>query len=171
MNKLIGLSLLASIGLATGCQVNERPGHSPIATTNVGTPAKGKFLTNVDANGVALQGGYDPVAFFTDHKPVKGDPRFQSAYRGAIYYFATSEHKSLFDANPAKYEPQFGGFCAYAASINHVSQIDVEYWEIVDGRLLLQHNKKAWDLWHKDAAGNLVSADKNWPGLVESNGL
>src|SRR5262249_42223789 len=77
--------------------------------------ASAKQLTNLDSGGVAIQ-GYDPVAFFTDHMPVKGSQNFQSGYNGANYYFASAEHKALFDKEPAKYEPQFGGFCAYGAS-------------------------------------------------------
>jgi YHS domain-containing protein len=128
-----------------------------------------KVLVNIDKDGLALQ-GYDPVGYFTEHRPVKGDPRFRSTYRGAVYQFAGSQNKALFDGSPAKYEPQFGGYCAYAASIDTISPISVEYWEIVDDRLLLQHNQKAWDAWHKDAKGNLAKADQNWPGLIDRNG-
>ncbi|HBS27943.1 MAG TPA: hypothetical protein DEB06_00490 [Phycisphaerales bacterium] len=128
-----------------------------------------KILLNLDREGVAIQ-GYDPVAYFTEGKPVMGDSKIRSSHGGGVYWFASVSNKAMFDANPAKYEPQFGGWCAYAASINALSPIDPKYWEIVDGRLLLQHNQKAWDLWHKDASGNLVLADKNWPGLVAKNG-
>lgn len=145
--------------------------HRPVVSTAPGDPIAGKFLANVDENGVALEGGHDPVAFFTDGKPVKGDPRFQTAYKGAVYYFASAEHKAIFDRNPGKYEPQFGGFCGYAASINKVSPIEVKYFEILDGRLVLQHNQTAWDLWHQDVAGNLKKADQNFPGLVDQYGL
>ncbi len=128
-----------------------------------------KILLNLDKNGVAIQ-GYDPVAFFTDAKAVPGHPSIRSSRGGAVYHFASEEHKRLFEADPAKYEPQFGGWCAYAASINALSPIDPSYWEVVDGRLLLQHNQKAWNLWHKDAAGNLMKADRHWPDLVNRNG-
>src|SRR5690349_504822 len=74
-----------------------------------------KVLENVDKDGVAIQ-GYDPVAYFTQSKPVKGDAKFRSIYRGAVYQFASADDKSMFDAKPAKYAPQFGGYCAYAAS-------------------------------------------------------
>jgi len=126
-------------------------------------------LINVDDRGIALQ-GYDPVAYFTVNKPVKGDSTWASTYNGGTYFFASAEHKALFDADPAKYEPQFGGYCGYAASINKVSPIGVEWFEILDGRLVLQHNGKAWRLWHEDVAGNLVKADSNWPGLVGKHG-
>lgn len=135
----------------------------------VGVEPREKVLVNVDDNGVALQ-GYDPVAYFTDGKPVKGDPAHRSAAGGATYQFATAAHKAMFDADPKKYEPQFGGYCGYAASIDKVSPISVDYWQVLDGRLVLQHNKKAWDLWNKDVPGNLKKADANWSGLVARNG-
>jgi YHS domain-containing protein len=131
--------------------------------------AQAKTLINVDKDGLALQ-GYDPVAYFTDNKPVKGDAKIAASYRGATYRFASVEHKKMFESNPAKFEPQFGGFCGYAASINKVAPIEVEYFQIVEGRLILQHNEKAWNLWIKDVPGNLRKADANWPGLVEQNG-
>lgn len=123
---------------------------------------------NVDRSGLALQ-GYDPVAYFTDGKPVEGDASIVASYQGATYRFASADHKAMFERDPAKYAPQFGGFCAYAVSINKTASIDPNYWEIVNGRLLLQHNKKAWNLWHKDPSGNLVKADANWPGLAAKN--
>ncbi|MBX3390869.1 MAG: hypothetical protein KF691_15580 [Phycisphaeraceae bacterium] len=128
-----------------------------------------KVLLNLDSEGLAIQ-GYDPVAYFTDAKAVKGDESIRSTYESAVYYFASAQHKQAFDAAPDKYAPQFGGYCAYAASIDAISPIDPTYWEVVNGRLLLQHNKKAWDLWHQDPASNLVKADKNWPGIVDRNG-
>lgn len=152
--------------MLTGCA--EGPGRC-VGVTSAGHAASQKLLQNVDKDGVAIQ-GYDPVAFFADRKPVKGDARFSTTSEGAVYHFASAGHKMMFDANPSKYEPQYGGYCAYAASIDTISPIDPNYWEIVDGRLLLQHNQKAWDAWHKDATGNLVKADKNWPGLVDRNG-
>ena len=74
-----------------------------------------KQLLNLDREGIAIQ-GYDPVAFFTDNRPVKGNPQYQSDFNGAKYYFVSSEHKAAFDKEPAKYEPQFGGYCAYGVS-------------------------------------------------------
>lgn len=143
-------------------------GFAPSGTVS-GGESRPRTLVNRDRDGLAVE-GHDVVAYFTDGKPVKGEPAYRSSWGGAVYQFASAEHKALFDADPAKYEPQFGGYCAYAASINKVSPIDPQFWEIQDGRLILQHNQRAWDLWHKDTAGNLVKADRNWPGLVERNG-
>jgi len=128
-----------------------------------------KSLMNLDKHGLALQ-GYDPVAFFTDHQPVNGKMGLQSTYHGATYRFATDEHKAMFDAHPEKYEPAFGGYCAYGVSRNKLAEIDVNASQIVDGRLLLQYSKGVRDDFNKDAKGNLAKADANWPELVEKKG-
>lgn len=154
MARLLPLALLAA---CTSGRAESAAGDGP------------RVLVNVDDKGVALK-GYDPVAYFTDNKAVKGDSRFRSGYHGGIYHFASAEHKAMFDAEPMRYEPQFGGYCGYAASINKVSDIGPEWFEILDGRLVLQHNAKAWRLWHEDVAGNLIKADNNWPGLVQREG-
>ena len=131
--------------------------------------ATAKDLLNLDGNRVAIQ-GYDPVAFFTNNRPVKGNPQFQSDYRGAKYYFASAEHKAAFDKDPAKYEPQFGGYCAYGASQGHPAPIKIEAWQIVNGRLLMQYDLSIKDKFNKDQQGNLYKADQNWPGIVEKYG-
>jgi YHS domain-containing protein len=128
-----------------------------------------KTLVNVDDSGVALQ-GYDPVAFFTDSKPVKGDPKFLAKHNGAIYFFASKEHKDLFKQNPAKYEPQFGGYCAYGVSKNKLVEIEVDAYQVVDGKLLLQYDTDIRDKFNKDTQGNLAKAQANWTGLVERKG-
>lgn len=87
-----------------------------------------KELHNLNREGVAIQ-GYDPVAFFTDNRAVQGSSQFQSQYDGAKYYFASAEHKGAFDKEPAKYEPQFGGYCAYGASQGHPAPIKIEAWQ------------------------------------------
>ncbi|MDX2130527.1 MAG: YHS domain-containing (seleno)protein [Planctomycetota bacterium] len=162
--RIVLVPCLALLALAPACAR-----HGRCVGIDDPTLAHQRVLVNLDNAGAAIA-GHDPVAYFTDAKPVKGDPTIRSTHAGALYYFASLEHKRMFDANPAKYEPEFGGYCAYAASINTISPIDPNYWEIVDGRLILQHNQRAWDAWKKDPAGNLVKADKNWPGLVERNG-
>ncbi|HTI98458.1 MAG TPA: YHS domain-containing (seleno)protein [Dongiaceae bacterium] len=128
-----------------------------------------KTLVNVDKTGVAIQ-GYDPVAFFTDKKPVKGDQKFPLKHDGAVYFFASKEHKDLFKADPAKYTPEFGGYCAYGVSRNKLVEIDVDAFQIVDGKLLLQYSKGVRDDFNEDAKGNLARANANWTGLVEKKG-
>src|SRR5881392_971829 len=106
-------------------------------------------------------------SYFTDGKPVKGSPQFTASYKGATYQFASAEHKQQFESSPAKYEPQFGGFCGYAASINKLAPIEVQYFQVLHDRLILQHNEKAWKLWHQDVEGNVKKADANWPTLSQ----
>lgn len=170
-SRVLFVVSLVLAGTLAGCgKPMSRPGRGPVPSLTPGDPVSGKYLINVDANGVALL-GHDPVAYFTDNKPVPGKSELRTVFKGAVYQFASAEHKAMFDREPTKYEPQFGGFCGYAASIQKVSPVSVELFEILDGRLVLQHNKKAWDLWHKDVPGNLKKADANWPALVDRRGV
>jgi YHS domain-containing protein len=140
-----------------------------IVLASMATTATAKNLLNLDRNGAAIQ-GYDPVAFFTENQPVKGNPQFESEYHGAKYYFASAEHKAAFDKEPAKYEPQFGGYCAYGVSHNSRAPIKIEAWQIVNGRLLMQYDLDVKNEFNKDQQGTLRKADQNWPGLVEKYG-
>ena len=128
--------------------------------------AQTKALLNLDKNGLAIQ-GYDPVAFFTETKPLKGKAEFKSQLHGAVYYFASAENKARFDQEPAKYEPSYGGFCAYGVSRNKLVEIDPEAFQIMNGKLLLQYSKGVQSDFNKDPQGNLAKANTNWPGLVE----
>lgn len=128
-----------------------------------------KTLVNVDVSGVAIQ-GCDPVAFFTDSKPVKGDPKILVKHDGAVYFFASKEHQDLFKADPAKYTPEFGGYCAYGVSRDKLVQIDVDAFQIVNGKLLLQYSKGVRDDFNEDAKNNLAKANANWAGLVAKKG-
>ena len=131
--------------------------------------AQTKTLLNLDGDGVAIQ-GYDPVAFFTDQKPVKGDPKYVYKHQGALYFFASKDHRDLFKANPEKYEPVYGGYCAYGVSKDKLVEIDVDAFQIVDGKLLLQYSKSVREKFNQDAKGNLAKADGNWPALVAKQG-
>ncbi len=128
-----------------------------------------KSLLNLDKSGLAIQ-GHDPVAFFTENKPVKGKPEFVARHAGATYLFATKEHRDSFKADPAKYEPAFGGYCAFGVSKNRLIEIDVDAFQIVDGKLLMQYSKGVREDFNKDTNGNLTKANTNWPGLVEKKG-
>lgn len=128
-----------------------------------------KTLVNVDRHGIGIN-GYDPVAYFTDSMAVKGNPSIASSADDVTYYFATPEHKAAFDANPAMYEPQFGGYCAYGLSRGSLIEIDPKAFQVVNGRLLLQYSKGIMEKFNKDAVNNLRKADQNWPVLVEKKG-
>lgn len=168
MNRTITISI-ALLAVAAGATPTGCSRHVSSQADATSTGGIAKVLVNRDKGGFAIQ-GYDAIAYFTDGRPVAGDPRFAARHDGATYLFATAEHRDLFRTDPTKYAPAYGGYCGYAASINRLSPISPEYWQIADGRLILQHNQKAFELWNKDVGGNARKADANWPGLVERNG-
>ncbi|MEO6582672.1 MAG: YHS domain-containing (seleno)protein [Ferruginibacter sp.] len=115
--------------------------------------------------GIAIQ-GYDPVAYFTANKAVKGSKDLAVAFQGAVYYFSSEENKELFKKNPAKYEPQFGGWCAYAMGHDGSKvEIDPETFKIIDSKLYLYYNKyfnNTLKTWNKDEANLKAHAEANW---------
>jgi YHS domain-containing protein len=140
-----------------------------ILSVAVSLVAGEETLVNRDKSGLGLQ-GYDPVAFFTDGKAVRGKADYVAVHNGTKYRFASVQNKSLFEMSPTMYEPAFGGYCAYGVSKKSLVDIDPEAFQIVEGRLLLQYSKGARGDFSKDIKGNLGKADNNWPALVESKG-
>jgi YHS domain-containing protein len=122
------------------------------------------YLVNLNEKGVIIE-GYDPVAYFTDNLPVKGNGQFAYKYHGATYWFASAAHADLFKKDPEKYLPQYGAFCGYAVSIGKLRPVDPTIYQIENGRLILQHTKEAYELFNKDLKASVVKADKNWPRL------
>jgi YHS domain-containing protein len=131
--------------------------------------AQAKSLVNVDPNGVGIH-GYDPVAYFTEGKAVRGDSQFSSNYGGAVYYFQSTDDKAAFDKEPAKYAPQYGGYCAMAMTMAKLEDVDPNYFLVHDGKLLLQRNAKAHMMFTKDPEGNHKKADENWARLQAEQG-
>lgn len=115
--------------------------------------------------GIAIDGS-DPVAYFTQGEPVAGDPAIFSDWNGARLLFSTPEHKAMFDADPERYAPAYGGYCAYAMSEGYVASTVPEAWTIRDGRLFLNYSKRVRRLWLEDAADRIRRADENWPGAL-----
>lgn len=110
--------------------------------------------------------GYDTVAYFTEGKPVKGNKAHSTEYKGATWQFASKNNLDLFVANPEKYAPQYGGYCAYAVSQNTTASIEPEQFTVLDGKLYLNYNKKVNELWNTDREGFIAAANKNWPGIL-----
>lgn len=115
--------------------------------------------------GLAVE-GYDTVAYFTAGLPVAGKREFEYRWQGATWRFASAEHRDLFAADPAKYAPRYGGYCAYAVARGYTAEIDPEAWKIVDGRLYLNYDRDVQRLWEADVAGHVRAADANWPRLL-----
>lgn len=111
--------------------------------------------------------GTDPVAYFTEGRPVAGSSDFTHEWNGATWYFASAENRDAFAAEPARYAPQYGGYCAWAVSQGYTASTDPEAWTIVDGRLFLNYSKDVQATWEKDRDGNIAKADTNWPGVLE----
>jgi YHS domain-containing protein len=114
----------------------------------------------------AAVGGYDAVAFFTEHKPVKGDRRFTTQWQGAEWRFASTENRDRFIAMPEHYAPQFGGYCAWAVSQGYTASGDPQYWKIVDDKLYLNYDADIQKKWEKDVPGFIAKGQQNWPGVL-----
>jgi len=112
-------------------------------------------------------GGYDPVAYFTAHKPVMGKATITYAWKGATWRFASTQNRDAFKANPAKYAPQYGGYCAYAVAKGATASGDPKVWHIVGGKLYFNLSRPVQKLWEKDIPGNIKAGNKNWPGVLQ----
>ena len=106
--------------------------------------------------------GYDPVAYFTNGQPTTGTNQYSFQWRGITYRFASAENLQRFKAKPQKYLPQYGGYCAYAMSINRIADISPTEWTIFGGKLYLNNNFISQTLWSLDKSGRISSADRNW---------
>lgn len=130
-----------------------------------GTESAAAEFINKDSAGLALK-GYDPVSYFAGDKPVKGRSEFQHEWARARWLFSAAANRDLFISDPAKYAPQYGGFCAYAVSKGHTADINPNIWKVVDGKLYLNKNWLAGKFWNGDIPGNIRKGDKNWPEIV-----
>ena len=115
-------------------------------------------------DGNAIQ-GYDPVAYFKESKPVKGNEQFNFKWNDANWIFSSQQNLDSFKLNPEKFAPQYGGYCAYGMSDGHKAPTNPEAWTIVDGKLYLNYNSKVKVYWNKELAKRIEDADKNWPEI------
>ncbi len=129
-------------------------------------PAIAKEPVVFTRDGLAI-GGYDPVAYFTQEKPVQGSAEFTSAHDGAVFQFSSAANKALFDADPGAYAPQYGGYCAYAVANGYTAKTEPEAWTIVNGKLYLNYSTGVRRTWKKDIPGNIASGDANWPAVLK----
>ncbi len=111
--------------------------------------------------------GYDPVAYFTEGQPVRGSGYHVTDYQGVTYLFASEANQEEFEANPERYAPAYGGYCAYGLSVGKKFVSDPEVWKIVDGKLYLNLDRNIQRTWQKDIPGNIVKADRNWPEIKD----
>jgi hypothetical protein len=149
--KLTLLSILVAVVPATW--VLAEGSHKAIAT---------------DPFGVAIK-GYDTVAYFTEGRAIKGKKEFEFSWRDAHWHFVSAAHRDMFAANPERYAPKFGGFCANGMSKGKMAAADPEAWTIVDGKLYMKFNKAVRDRWRPDKAVRIKKAEKNWDKIIKQN--
>ena len=120
------------------------------------------------ANSTTGISGYDAVAYFTEGKPTRGNGHHVTVFDGVTYLFASEENKKTFEANPKKYIPAYGGYCAFGVTEEKKFVADPEAWKIVDGKLYLNLDKDVQAEWGKDVSGNIRKADGIWPGIKDT---
>lgn len=115
--------------------------------------------------GDEAAGGWDVVSYQSG-KPVEGSDKFTTTWNGATWRFASAANLAAFKAAPARYAPQYGGHCAWAAANNYRFAGDPKYWRIVDGKLYLNYNRDVQVKWDAAPKSMIARADANWPGLA-----
>jgi hypothetical protein len=110
--------------------------------------------------------GYDPVAYFTLGKPVEGQEDFMHVWKGAKWLFASQANRDLFIADPERYAPQYGGYCAYGVSRGYLVSIEPDKYAVIDGKLYLNYNGDVQAKWIKDPARYISQADARFPDLL-----
>lgn len=151
MNRRAFLSLTASTAVFTAFAGRAAFAADPIFTDLV--------------PGVAV-GGYDTVAYFTKGVETKGDASIKTTYMDVEWRFSSQENLDMFVDDPQKYAPQYGGYCAFAASKGYLAKGDPEAWTVHKGKLYLNFNKDVRSLWQQDIPGNVEKADAKFPGLI-----
>ncbi len=122
-------------------------------------------INTIGSKGVAIR-GYDPVAYFRAGGPVKGKAQYALEHSGATWHFSSAENRALFAADPDKYTPAYGGYCAYGVAKGGLYKIEPDAWSIRNGRLYLNFDRSVQAKWSKAPDKYVVTADRKWPGLV-----
>lgn len=136
-----------------------------VALAVIPSEAGAESAVYVNWQGLAIK-GYDPVAYFTQSGPVKGDKDHELTWMGAAWRFASEENRDLFEKDPEKYAPRYGGYCAYGVAQNYLVKIDPDAWTVYEGRLYLNYSLEVREQWKEDIPGYIRKADANWPGLI-----
>ncbi len=110
--------------------------------------------------------GYDSVAYHLEMKPVKGDSDFTTQWNGATWRFKSAANQDLFTADPERWAPKYGGYCAWAVSNDYLASTDPKAWSVVGDRLYLNYSRSIRRKWSRDIPGNIQRADANWPEVL-----
>ena len=111
--------------------------------------------------------GYDPVAYFTESKPVRGESSITHDWGGVTWQFSSAANRDKFANDPGAFAPQYGGYCAFAASNNYIAPTDPHAWTVYDGKLYLNYSKSVQERWETDIPGHIAAADGNWPDVLK----
>ena len=154
--KRLALTWIAAIAAAiiSGCAplVTQSPGEG-LSPVNAVSEGEDKHL---------MLFGHDVVSYFTDHRHQLGSPQIKTVYKGVTFRFASDEHKKMFDASPAKYIPQFGGYCTNGIVYGIPWGGDADTWEIFDGKLYIFGGRGSHDAFMLDVPRNMALANKYW---------
>ena len=138
-----------------------------LAAEPINTLEKAGLFGGFDPSGVAIR-GYDTVAYFTEGAPVEGSEAFTADWMGATWRFASQQHLDLFEADPDRYAPQYGGYCAYGVAQDGLVKIEPENWTIRDDKLYLNYDDDVQALWEQDVPGFIERADEKFESLLAS---
>ena len=130
------------------------------------TPATAAKAEIFAPGGKAIR-GTDPVAYFSQGKPVAGKPDFTYEWKGATWYFSSAANRDRFKENPERWAPQYGGYCAYGVAQGYAVKIEVDQWSVVDGKLYLNYSRSVQRTWKQDIPGYIREANKNWPKVLK----
>lgn len=133
----------------------------------MGQSAAGSPVFTGETDGVAIN-GYDPVAYFREHRPVEGRDEHTMTWKGVTWRFSSAENRDLFSGDPEKYAPQYGGYCAYAAANNAIAKTEPDAFTIYEGKLYLNYDQNIKSRWDGDRMRYVELADDYWPGLASS---
>lgn len=161
MKRLTNLLSIATLAIASLFLSATSMAAEPINTLEK------SGLFGFKPSGTAIR-GYDTVAYFTNGAPAEGSEEFSAEWDGATWLFSSQENLDLFTADPTKYAPQYGGYCAYGVAKDGLVKIEPENFTILEGKLYLNFNDKVQGLWEDDIPGFIAAADAKFDALLES---
>jgi len=121
--------------------------------------------TYTDKKGIAIK-GYDTVAYFTENRAIKGLEEFSYDWNHGVWLFSNKKNMELFKANPEKFAPQYGGYCAFAAAKGSFAKIDPTQFTVLNNKLYLNYNARIQNKWTKNRDKFIELGDQNWPDLL-----
>ena len=133
-----------------------------------GTALAGSPKVNLGYFNKLAMNGYDVMTYWRGGKPLEGKREISAEYNGARWIFVSASNREEFLANPSRYAPQYGGYCAYAASQNAIADVDPFAWRIWKDKLYLNYSPRVRRTWASDIDGNIEKADGYWPGLLKA---